>query len=186
MKKTMIIAAAVVSAFAAQGVNAQGTAKTKVDLVRELLAVTDFRKTALSAVDTMMGEVDKQFPKMLEGMIDQDPDVTPYQRQKIKEGLNEGMARFSNIVRERIRQRINLGQLMEEIALPLYEKYFTEDEIRDLISFYKTPTGQKTLSVLPHLFSDSVHEAAQKLGPPLSNIITEVVAEEKDRLKKVK
>jgi uncharacterized protein len=186
MKKTMIIAAAVALTFAAQSIKAQEPAKTKSDLVRELLAVTDFRNTALSTVDTMITELDKQYPRIFEGIIDQDPDLTPSQRQKIKEGFGESMPRFSALLRKRIRQRIDLGQLMEEIALPLYAKYFSEDELRDLISFYKTPTGQKTLSVLPQLFGDSVREASQKLGPPLTNIVMEVLAEEKDRLKKNK
>ena len=33
----------------------------------------------------------------------------------------------------------------------IYAEAFTENELRDLIAFYKTPTGQKTLSLMPEL-----------------------------------
>ncbi len=33
----------------------------------------------------------------------------------------------------------------------LYEESFTESELRDMTAFYKTPTGQKALTVLPEL-----------------------------------
>ncbi len=39
--------------------------------------------------------------------------------------------------------------------IPLYSKYFTNDEIKQMIAFYQTPLGQKTLSVMPQLSSES-------------------------------
>ena len=35
--------------------------------------------------------------------------------------------------------------------IALYEDSFTESELRDISAFYKTPTGQKALTVLPEL-----------------------------------
>jgi hypothetical protein len=39
--------------------------------------------------------------------------------------------------------------------IPLYSKYFTNEEIKQMIAFYQTPLGQKTLSVMPQLSSES-------------------------------
>ncbi|MBW4565743.1 MAG: DUF2059 domain-containing protein [Mojavia pulchra JT2-VF2] len=39
--------------------------------------------------------------------------------------------------------------------VPLYNKYFTHDEIKQIIAFYQTPLGQKTLTVLPQLSRES-------------------------------
>ena len=36
----------------------------------------------------------------------------------------------------------------------IYRKYFTEDEIKKLIDFYKTPVGQKAINVMPQLFQE--------------------------------
>ncbi|MDZ8052599.1 MAG: DUF2059 domain-containing protein [Aulosira sp. ZfuVER01] len=39
--------------------------------------------------------------------------------------------------------------------IPIYSKYFTNDEIKQIIAFYQTPIGQKTLTVLPQLSRES-------------------------------
>ncbi|TAE61442.1 MAG: DUF2059 domain-containing protein [Nostocales cyanobacterium] len=39
--------------------------------------------------------------------------------------------------------------------IPLYDKYFTDEEIKGMIAFYQTPLGKKTLNVLPQLTKDS-------------------------------
>jgi hypothetical protein len=37
----------------------------------------------------------------------------------------------------------------------VYNKYFTEEDIQGMISFYQTPLGQKIISVLPQLAQES-------------------------------
>lgn len=39
--------------------------------------------------------------------------------------------------------------------IPIYSKYFTNEEIKQMIAFYQTPLGQKTLSVMPQLSSET-------------------------------
>ncbi|MEZ0231419.1 MAG: DUF2059 domain-containing protein [Methylophilaceae bacterium] len=45
--------------------------------------------------------------------------------------------------------------LIERI-IPIYSKYFTNDEIKQLLDFYKTPLGQKSISVMPQLLNESM------------------------------
>ncbi len=54
----------------------------------------------------------------------------------------------------------NMPSLIVEIA-PLYDKYYTHDEIRDMIAFYNTPTGKKTIKVAPALSQDAMQIGAQ-------------------------
>ncbi|MEH2163945.1 MAG: DUF2059 domain-containing protein [Nostoc sp.] len=44
--------------------------------------------------------------------------------------------------------------LVNEI-IPLYKKYFTNEEIKQLIAFYETPVGQKAITTLPQIVQDS-------------------------------
>lgn len=48
-----------------------------------------------------------------------------------------------------------------------YDKYFSDEEIKGLIQFYQTPLGQKTLSTLPTIVSESQADGekrGQKMG----------------------
>lgn len=56
--------------------------------------------------------------------------------------------------------------LMDKI-IPVYDKYFTHQEILDVLSFYQTPTGIKSISVLPMVATESMM-AGQRWGESLA------------------
>ena len=44
---------------------------------------------------------------------------------------------------------------MVDEYIPIYSKYFTNEEIKGIITFYETPLGKKTLSVIPQISQES-------------------------------
>lgn len=67
----------------------------------------------------------------------------------------------------------NLVQL-KEVVIPIYEKHFTGDEIKELIRFYSTPLGQKAIREMPVLMSESMQagqEWGKSLGPTIDSRI---------------
>jgi hypothetical protein len=44
--------------------------------------------------------------------------------------------------------------MMEKIIL-VYDKHFTHQEIKDILIFYNTKTGRKTISTLPSIMIES-------------------------------
>ncbi|SEW52169.1 DUF2059 domain-containing protein [Chitinophaga arvensicola] len=60
------------------------------------------------------------------------------------------------------------------LSIPIYAKYYTEEEIVELLKFYKTPIGQKVIQVTPQLMTESM-EAGRSWGKKLAeNIIQEL------------
>ena len=51
---------------------------------------------------------------------------------------------------QKFRSKADTQQLIE-MAIPSYDKYLSDDEIKGLIAFYQTPLGRKALEVLPKL-----------------------------------
>jgi uncharacterized protein len=69
-----------------------------------------------------------------------------------------------------------LDELAEMLA-EVYARNFTADEIRDLIAFYKTPTGKKLLQRQPAVARASL-AAGQQFGQQLVTDIQQQIAEE--------
>ena len=63
--------------------------------------------------------------------------------------------------------RAEIPQLLDS-AVPLYDKYFSHEDIKGLIRFYETPLGQKALSVLPKL-SIEMQGEGMKVGEKLGH-----------------
>ena len=59
----------------------------------------------------------------------------------------------------------NLQQLLD-LIVPIYDKYLSDKEIKDLTRFYQTPLGRKTIEIMPKLLAES-QQAGQKWGEAL-------------------
>jgi uncharacterized protein len=71
-------------------------------------------------------------------------------------------------------------QQLIEMAIPSYDKYFSDDEIKGLIAFYQTPLGRKALEVLPKLGVELQTQGA-KWGQDLGRqCMLEVLSENPD------
>jgi len=63
----------------------------------------------------------------------------------------------------------NIGTLMD-LTIPLYHKYFTGAEIKELIRFYSTPLGKKAIESMPALMGEAIalgQQWGQSLGPAI-------------------
>jgi hypothetical protein len=79
----------------------------------------------------------------------------------------------------KFQSKVNLDQFLT-MAVPVYDKYFTADEIKALIAFYRTPIGKKSISVLPTL-TEELRQKGEKWGQEIGrNSMAEVLAEHPD------
>jgi hypothetical protein len=76
----------------------------------------------------------------------------------------------------RFRERLNTDDLLYA-CIPVYDKYYTHDEIRQLIAFYETPLGRKVVEVTPPLTQETM-AIGQKWGEKLGrDIVNELISE---------
>jgi uncharacterized protein len=77
-------------------------------------------------------------------------------------------------------ERLMTAQLTELMdAIPaVYARYLTVDEMREIVAFYRTPTGAKVVKVMPEImgetmqnFAPHVQEAMQRLQVALDGIL---------------
>ncbi|MEO8189576.1 MAG: DUF2059 domain-containing protein [Acidobacteriota bacterium] len=55
---------------------------------------------------------------------------------------------------------------LTDLVVPIYAKYFTSDELEQLIAFNKTPLGRKVIATMPSLMKESM-AAGQAWGRAL-------------------
>jgi uncharacterized protein len=94
---------------------------------------------------------------------------------------NPGLAKDLNEVAAKIRAELQprFSELTDEVAR-LYAKNFTEQELKDVLAFYRSPAGKKLLAVQPKVIESSM-SFAQNWANKLSD---EVIAKIRDEMKK--
>ena len=78
-------------------------------------------------------------------------------------GVKESMRKvFDNVIaqapeqdRAKLARAFNVEEIVIELE-PIYNQYFTNKELQDLIDFYESSTGQKVLEVNPMILQDSM------------------------------
>ena len=61
---------------------------------------------------------------------------------------------------------VNVNELVE-LVIPIYGKYLTRNDVKQLIKFYKTPVGEKLIEVQPMIMQESMmigQEWGQKIA----------------------
>jgi hypothetical protein len=168
-------------------INANQISPEKRALISELLEVTEAKKNALAVFNAMLDENEKQMPDIVwQGLLNQKEiqELDAGAREALRKELLAESERMNKRIRELFSAGIDMARVIEDVSIDLYDKYFTEDEIKDLIVFYKSHTGKKTTQVLPKMFSESMTNTMDAIKPKVLEIVAQLVNEETARVKK--
>lgn len=146
----------------------------KRDLIKELLEITESSKNAEQIMDAM---VRAELPKLVSTVLKNVPALDS-DRPEIQKKFSDIVSRMAIKYRDRVAKKIDLNQLIEQVSYPIYDKYFTESELRDIVGFYKSATGKKAIAVLPQIVGDSMKRTNEILLPKMTSIMTEIITEE--------
>jgi hypothetical protein len=156
-------------------------------LIAELMEATQARQTSLAIYNSMLDQQESLIPDVIwQGLLN--TKEIQELSSEAKEELRKQMLQSSNAMSKRLRElfarRIDFTQIVEDISYELYSKYFTEAEIKDLVAFYKSPTGKKSIGVSPKMFAESMNITAERIKPKVLAIVTELTDEESERIRK--
>jgi len=113
------------------------------------------------------------FSPLIAGVVEQAKLLYLQQNPALAKDLNEISTRMRNDLQPRF------AELTDEVAR-LYAANFTEQELKDVLAFYKTTAGKKLLTEQPKIV-DSSMKFAQDWANTLSD---QVVGKMRDELKK--
>jgi len=149
----------------------------------QLVELMHIRQNAQEMQKTMITQLPKYLDQTLGESLINDPDLTAAERKEAvaqaKKSANRTFKRFEELYAK----KIDVPEVAEEITIDLYDKNYTAEEITDLITFYKSPTGQKTITVMPKLMQDAMQIQMQRIAPVVQSIMQQVTKEEADRVK---
>ncbi|HXD33366.1 MAG TPA: DUF2059 domain-containing protein [Pyrinomonadaceae bacterium] len=156
-------------------------------LVEEILDLTNSREASESMFKAQFDEMQKQMPHIVMESISSMPEfkkLSAAQQDQVRAKINETSSRTTNRVKELFLQRVDMKKMIENISYTVYDKHFTEEELRDLVIFYKSPTGKKVVAEMPALFAESIAIAGDFIAPKVKEIVEETQKDQTTELTK--
>src|SRR5688572_8508909 len=132
-------------------------------LVEKLLEATNMNRAGVAMIDAMFAQIEKQSLDAARANGNRPEDIA------------EAMEIFAAFRQKA--SKIDFAGLMQEAYIRIYSKYFTESELEDLLAFHTTPTGRKSIEVLPDLMREGMEAGARDLAPKIDQVMAEVTAE---------
>ncbi|MBV7440397.1 DUF2059 domain-containing protein [Weeksellaceae bacterium TAE3-ERU29] len=100
--------------------------------------------------------------------------ATDSMKQMLPVLIEQVKAQYPNVPQsywDKFKNKIDTNELIN-LIVPVYDKYYTEAEIDQLVKFYKTPIGQKVRKVTPQVSVESM-QAGQQWGLKIAQEIVE-------------
>lgn len=157
------VLAVVLSSCLGQAAIAEEISPSKLADIKKLMEITGSANIARQ----FAGMVSQQVFQMLKTSR---PDIPAHAVDVMNKEL---LALFS--------ERMSVPGGLTEQIIPIYDKYFTQTEIKELVAFYQTPIGKKAIAVLPKVVNESMmagQKWGQSLGPEIDKRVKAVLTKE--------
>ena len=123
-------------------------------------------------LNSMILQMENQFQQMITNGIGEN---LSYEEQQL---MQESFTRVITRINQLMQERIDFQYLESEISIYLYNTYYTESELEDIIAFYETQTGKKVLDIMPQITEESINLYSSIMLPTIIEIQTQVLEEE--------
>jgi hypothetical protein len=136
--------------------------KPKIDAAK----LADIRRLMqLTRADAIGEQVAGPLMQSLKPDLNKVPPEKRARVQKMSETMFEKMLAYMK------------AQPISELAIPLYDKYFTAEDIKAMIQFYESPVGRKLSDVQPKMADELIPLAVAHSQQILQRVLSEMEAD---------
>lgn len=155
----------------------------KKAVISELLTIMKADVQTKEIMQAMFAQMESMYPSIIDSLVDKQTELTAAQKAQVKKELIEKDRNFNSRFNEKFIKMINFEDYMNQVFYPLYDKFFTTAELKDLAAFYKTPTGQKFITATPQITGESMKLAQEYLLPRIDGLMKELMDEDLNYIK---
>lgn len=156
----------------------------KETLLKELISAMNLKGITEKTMEAQFAQMEENFPKMI---IAGFPNIGELPKETQEEFQKKAVAsgiRAMKRMQELYAAKIDFGVIVEQIYLPIYDKYFSVDELKDLLIFYRSPTGKKYVVSTPLFTQEALQKSNEVLVPKVIEILNQVMTEERAKIMK--
>lgn len=173
MRAILLISLGVAVALA--GVAGAEPSAAKRQLILELLDLSGGGSSERVA-QLFLVQIRNHYGGMVESVLASETELSPEQLEALRQHLLD-FDSFAAAFGARFPERIDLEAMLEAVYVPLYDQHFEEQELREIVGFYDSAVGRKTLEVMPLLLQQGIEATLPLVEPQVLALVGEIMAE---------
>ena len=120
------------------------------------------------------------FSSLVDEVLDSEGDLPAADRERLRSELGDFPA-FAEQFTARFPERVGLDAILREVYVPLYDAAFTEQELREIVRFYRSTAGRKLLVLAPAIGEQGMRETLPRVEPRVMALVGEILADRRGR-----
>lgn len=178
--KLFIAAIFIFVLFAVSAFSQTEISPEKKELIHQFASLTQMNEVNFNATFSADGLKEK-----FSEMIDNDTALTGPQKVELKKMASEAVARIGSKWKAQFEGDPVFQQMGIETAYEVYGKAFTDAELKELIAFYGSPLGKKTVAFLGSVKNEIEKTYVEKTRPKMESVVGPLIDAETDALSKM-
>lgn len=150
----------------------------KKAVIAEIIRATNAEKNMKDVMQSMFSQMDEMYPVMIRKSLENQKNLSDKQKEEIIKIVTDKRKNMDVFFRDKFFKRLDFNKYISDVFYPLYAKFFTLDELKDLLAFYKSPTGTKFNEVSPQFAAETIRLTQIHLFPLIDEIMRETVEED--------
>lgn len=153
------------------------------DKLKELFSLTGIK----SSYNNIHGYVLKQIQSGFYQAANQNIDAKNLDDEQKKQVAAIVDKRFEQMVKDYetlIQTELPYEKAETEIYIPLFKEVYSEEEIQQLLDFYKSPIGKKSLETTTSILDKASEKTSEQLKPKYQEFVESKIEENIDLMKK--
>jgi len=156
--------------------------ESKQKMIRELLRIVGIVGMAEQMRDQQgvmeLMRMQPTYHEMMEWATSEQADLAEEDRQLLLARFDDFDA-FAERFHVMFNERIDFSTIIGTVYPPIYDKYFSEAELRQMVTFYRTPVVRKRIELMPSVMQEAAGGVEAAVQPLVIGLILEIVAEER-------
>jgi hypothetical protein len=150
--------------------------------IKELITLINTDNKSADMANIISQQMELSRAGTIRAILDERTDLNEAERKALEDALIEDFRKSTRRFQERLMKKLDFDTMMDEIMMSVYGKYYTVEEIRDLVNFYKTPTGQKSIKLMTVTMGESMQLVQERLIPKIPLVIRELQEEDRKEI----
>ncbi|MRV74075.1 DUF2059 domain-containing protein [Duganella sp. FT92W] len=172
--KKLIAAAVLALAFPAASVFAANADAKNMAAAKELMAVMNVRAIMQASVQQMSQHMPDMMRQIAEAGFE-NKKFSEEQKRKARADLDKALPGMITAMGKTLSDPKLLEELEAETT-GIYARNFSDDEMRQITAFYRSPVGTKMLSTMPKLMQESMMVSQKVIVPRIAKMVEGMTA----------
>jgi hypothetical protein len=153
----------------------------KRDLILRFIKANGDERSITSGMNSVIANMSSGYEMGIKNAVLSDDKIPADDKQQFIDKRVSEYKRIMGRIQELFNKKCDMIAIGDSVLISTYDKYFTNDDLKVIVTFFESAAGQKMVQALPQMAAEARHATSEIITPKIKAVTEQVVQEESER-----